>query len=538
MDMNQNKSNYILDVGPNQILIDLLFDLAGGERIRDSISFEEQLAYYMEEILPGIAPLEIFIAYGKKYRMSSRYMFPGKPEQIKKRHLLIKTLASFVVLQELYECNNYKNACDFTELNHVILSKYALSSLDDQTTFEKEVAYLTRSYADSMNEETYSTFVSVMNRMKEDFSFTFETVSGFVMNDRKANMIGTFSTLLETYHISQSESVSFHLIVDAIAETVVIKNKFLEYENEFRIEWEKRFPNYKYGIELKEYIKAQKKPYIAAYGNNITSIRNENYLFTMLAEVTVKLALAEGAKNLHDLTKKIKELTSELGTNIREAFISSRKNVIRTYQLAVRETYSDDLREGLIPYRTDLLYLRDIIMEEISFRIAGNMVQRKSRNNKDSSEYELLLSQKDAEIYDLKRELEYYENLKQQEFKGEILQYNKALTDLFRKMCDFKYNSPLNELYLMAMGQKEVSSENVKGLLQNLIFILSSMNIVPYETGNVGKKVKFYDDEANIIYAVDENKVKEGLNQGIQVYPGWKYKDTELVLPKVEIKED
>lgn len=148
------------------------------------------------------------------------------------------------------------------------------------------------------------------------------------------------------------------------------------------------------------------------------------------------------------------------------------------------------------------------------------------------------MSQKDAEIYDLKRELEYYENIKQQEFKGEILQYNKALTDLFRKMCDFKYNSPLNELYLMAMGQKEVSSENVKGLLQNLIFILSSMNIVPYETGNVGKKVKFYDDEANIIYAVDENKVKEGLNQGIQVYPGWKYKDTELVLPKVEIKED
>ena len=67
---------------------------------------------------------------------------------------------------------------------------------------------------------------------------------------------------------------------------------------------------------------------------------------------------------------------------------------------------------------------------------------------------------------------------------------------------------------------------------------MSSMNIVPYETGNVGKRVKFYDDEANIVYAVDDNKIKEGLNQGIQVYPGWRYKDTELVLPRVDIEED
>ena len=67
---------------------------------------------------------------------------------------------------------------------------------------------------------------------------------------------------------------------------------------------------------------------------------------------------------------------------------------------------------------------------------------------------------------------------------------------------------------------------------------MSSMNILPYETGNVGKRVKFYDDEANIVYAVDDSKIKEGLNQGIQVYPGWKYKDTELVLPRVDIEED
>ena len=204
----------------------------------------------------------------------------------------------------------------------------------------------------------------------------------------------------------------------------------------------------------------------------------------------------------------------------------------------MREDYPSDLREVLIPYRSDLMYLRDIIIEEISVRNSANIVQKRSRRHMDSSEYELLLSQKDEEIYELKHELEYYENVRQQEFKAGVSQYNKALTDLFRKMCDAKYNSPLNELYLLASGLKEFSKENVRGTLHNLLFILSTMNIVPYETGNVGKKVRFYDDEANIVYAVDDNHVKEGLNQGVQIYPGWKYKDTELVLPRVDMKEE
>ena len=276
---------------------------------------------------------------------------------------------------------------------------------------------------------------------------------------------------------------------------------------------------------------------MVAYGNNISLLRNESFLFLMLADVTLKLALVEGAKNVADLTQKIKDLTIQLGDNIKDIFIESRKNVVRGYHLAYRGEYPSDIANVLIPYRTDLLYLRDIIIEEISFRNAGNIVQKQVKKTKDVSEYELLLSQKDAEIYDLKRELEYYENIKQQEFKAEVSQYNKALTDLFRKMCDFKYNSPLNELYLLANTGKEIKSEEMKGVLQNLLFILSTMNIVPYETGNVGKKVKFYDDEANIVYAVDDNKVKEGLNKGVQVYPGWKYKEAELVLPRVDVEE-
>ena len=235
------------------------------------------------------------------------------------------------------------------------------------------------------------------------------------------------------------------------------------------------------------------------------------------------------------MTYKIRELTKELGDNVKERFIKRRKNVIRNYHLDIKEDYSVDYRNILIPYRSDLIYLKDIIIEEISFRKAGNINQTQIRELKSANEYELLISQKDEEIYELQKELEYYENIKQQEFKIEISQYNKALTDLFRKMCDIKFNSPLNELYLMANGLKKMSDEEIKGILQNLLFIFSTMNIMPYEIGNVGKAVKFYDDEANIVYTVDESKVREGLNKGIQIYPGWKYKDTELVLPKVII---
>lgn len=531
------KSGTPMNAGLNKMLLDLLFNLAAGESVNPNWSYEEQLEHYRKLILPHYGVEEI-ANYGQKCRLISKYMFPNKPENIKKRRFLIKTFASYIVLKELAECNDYSLASSTNEMILHVIAKIRLGSENDQNTFAKECRYLITQYTESLSKDDYNNYIAAMTSISEDFERAYNKILESVMGDAAAGAKSAFAILMDTYHIPQCNAIMFNLEVDAIAETVVIKNEHLEYIDEFKAEWEKHFPKYKFGKELEDYIKAQKQPYVVTYGNNISSIRNDKFLFIMLADVTVKLALVDGARNLHDLTQKIKELTRELGNNIKDAFIGSRENVIRGYHLTHREDYPSDLANVLIPYRTDLFYLRDIIIEEISFRNAENIVKKQSKCTKDASEYKLMLSQKDAEIYDLKRELEYYENLEQQEFKAEVSQYNKALTDLFRKICDLKYNSPLNELYLLANGTKELKVEELRGILQNLIFILSTINIIPYDTGNVGKKVHFYDDEANIIYAVDDNKVKKGLNQGIQVYPGWKYKDSELVLPKVDIKEE
>lgn len=535
--MNQCVEN-VLDNGEKRILVDLLFDLAAGDSVIVNGSYEDQLEYFIPLILPNHASVEEFAEYGQKYRMSSKYMFPGRPEKVKNRGLLVKLFSSFVVIKEIADSESYDRISDFVRMKEYILSSFDFLNEADRSTFSKEVMYLTKRYTEMLSKNDYNTFLNIFNCISKEFDETYSKILDFVLGNISTFKKGELSHVLEQYNIDISETTRFHLVLDAIAETVVIKNQCLEYEDEFKKEWENRFYKFKYDDVLWEYVQSKKSAFVVSYGNNIRFLRNENFLFKMLADVTVKLALVDGAKNLQDLTEKIKILTHELGDNIKEVFIDCRKTTIRTYHLAQRGDYSSDLGNALIPYRSDLMYLRDIIIEEISIRNSSNIVQKKSRKTMDASEYELSLSQKDEEIYDLKRELEYYENIKQQEFKAEVLQYNRALTDLFRKMCDFKYNSPLNELYLFANGLKELTQENIKGIIQNLIFIMSTMNIVPYETGNVGKKIKFYDDEANIVYAVDDSKVKEGLNKGSQIYPGWKYKDAELVLPKVDIEED
>ncbi|MBR1854102.1 MAG: hypothetical protein IJ794_13335 [Lachnospiraceae bacterium] len=537
MNNTENRFN-ALNAGVNKLFVDLIFDLAAGECFKAGCTYEEQLEYFVLQILPDHASIEDFIEFGQKYRLSSKYMFPGKPDRIKNRGLLMMLFSSFAVLKEMYDCDSLEIVSDYTRMLDSLTDKFAISDENDLLAYTKEVENLTRRYSELIDEGSYSYFMKVMSDVEEDFVNTYSRIVSYVLGDSEVVKTGLFAQLLELYHIPQSDATKFHLEVDAIAETAIIKNQQLTYEEEFESQWEKHFPQYKYSEEVEKYVKSKKSAFVLAYGNNISSIRNEKYLFLMLADVTVKLALVDGAKNDHELTQKIKELTAELGNNIKDTFIESRKSAARVYHLFSREDYPADLKDVLIPYRSDLMYLRDIIIEEISIRNADNIVQKQTRITKDASEYELLLSQKDAEIYDLKHELDYYENIKQQEFKAEVSQYNRALTDLFRKLCDFKFNSPLNELYLIAMGAKEASPESVRGTLQNFLFILSSMNIVPNEVANVGKRVRFYDDEANIVYAVDENKVKEGLNQGVQIYPGWKYKDTELVLPKVEIEED
>lgn len=513
------------------MLIDLLFDVAAGELVEPNWSYEIQLDYYRKQILPNYKSLSELLTYGQAYKTSSRLMFPGNPKKIRSRSYLIKLFTNYVLLKEIAECNDYALASAPSEITKVVRDKIQPASEEDRKVYNNELWYLAKQYAETLTEDDYKVFIAAMAGVSKAFEQACQTVVKFVMEGKSP-----LAALMEAYQIPQSDAVRFHLEIDTIVEISMVKNQYLAYMDEVRAEWEKGLPKYRFGTAAEEYIRAEKRPYIISYGGNINLINTERQLCAMLADVAVKLALAEGVGDYTELTRKMDSLTSELGNSMKDLFKATREPIIRKYHLTQRTSYSAELASVFIPYRTDLMYLKGIIMEEIRCRNAENVIQK--QENKTRDEYELLLSQKDAEIYDLKRDLEYYENMKQQEFKAEVSQYNKALTDLFQKMCDVRYHSPLNELYLMANGLRELNPEDVRGILQNLIFILSTMNIVPYETGNVGKKVKFYNEEANIVYAVDDRKVKEGLNQGIQKYPGWKYKDAELVLPKVEIEED
>ena len=328
--MLNNQSGFnTLDEGSNRIFIDLLFDLAAGESVKEDGSYEDQVEYFVSQVIPNHAALEDFIEYGQKYRMSSKYMFPGKPERIKNRGLVIKLFSSFVVLKELFDCNSFDTAINAAAIIEVVSGKFTLQNEEDQATFSKEVQYLTRRYSEILDEDTYNSFVTVMAKVSDEFDGAYSKIVGFVTGDSNVGKNGTFATVLEVYHIPQTENTKFHLVVDAIAETVVIKNQHLEYLEEFEAEWENYFPKLKYCDEMEEYLKSKKAAYVVSYGNNISSLRNENFLFIMLADVTVKLALVDGAKNVYELTQKVKELTRELGNNIKDIFIDSRKNVIR-----------------------------------------------------------------------------------------------------------------------------------------------------------------------------------------------------------------
>lgn len=536
MDTTGNCLNKLCETS-DRMLVDLVFALASGECFREKCTYEEQLEYYVYKIFPDCLCMEEFFEYARMYRLASKYMFPNNPAGVKKRVYLIKLFSSFVVLRELKGFNRFDVISEKLTILDIIKNKYEFRDSDDAKIFLNEVLNLLEIYFIDISEDKYNYLIEKITEMEEKFENTYSCLVGYVFNSGNTEKKGSFASLLEIYNVSEDETTKFHLKLDATVETVVIKNEFLEYEDEFKNEWEKNFTDYKYSDELFEYVKTKKSAFLLSYGNKISSLKNESFLFMMLAFVTVKLAIADGAKNVDDLVNKIKDITSELGDNVKEIFIDSRKNVMRVYHLFNKEEYPAEWREILIPYRTDLMYLKDIIIEEIGIREAGSIVQKHYSKTKSSDEYELIISQKDKEIYELKRELEFYENIKQQEFKAEVSQYNKALADLFLKLCDLKYNSPLNELYLVATGSKESSMENVRGILKNMMFVFSSMNIVPYEVDNVGKKIQFYEEEANIVYSVDNSKLKEGLNHGIQEYPGWKYKNTELVLPKVDIEE-
>ena len=142
---NQNTIN-LNDEGANRVYVDLIFNRVAGDSVKEYGSYEEQLEYYVQCVLPNYATMEAFIEYGQKYRGSSRYMFPGRPERIKNRSLLIKLFSGFVVFRELFYCDNYDMVKDSTKLINSIAGEFNLSDESEQTVFLKETTFLVKKY--------------------------------------------------------------------------------------------------------------------------------------------------------------------------------------------------------------------------------------------------------------------------------------------------------------------------------------------------------------------------------------------------------
>jgi len=529
--------------GLDRILTDLVFDLVAGYPVQPDYKYEDQLEYYRRHILEDRMSYDELNAYAKKHKRASKIMYPAMPAQIKNQTLLLRMFAGYVVLHNIYFSKSYEEAMEEESFKKRCNEGVSLDS-QSKLIFDKEIGYLYSQYTAELTAEDFNAYGSIMYMFISDFERIYQVVADCSLGYKAAISKNSFLNLCDRLGIKEEEQDLFRLQMDVLAEVQLSASDYVDYFDSLRQGWAEKFPQYPFCEEVKAYISDYKKPFLQAFGNQFSMIRKEIQLFEMLASVNVKIALANGARNASEADRGIRKQTYGLAYNLRPYFVENKKNIMAYYHLdkISDSEFDPEFNEVMIPYKKDLLYLNELIMEEINYRNQGNAVSREVRkmrkNEKDLSEYELLLSQKEAQIHDLKKDLEYYETLEAQNFKTEVSQYNRAITDLFQKLCDVRYGSVINELYLISSGKAEASQEEVKGLLQNMIFVFNSMGISPYEVNKIGKNVKFYDDEANIIYAVDENRVVEGLNVGKVRYPGWRLKDSELTLPRVEIADE
>ena len=537
---NVEFSGNYLPTGLDRMKIDLLFDLAAGHHAGKGFSYEQQRDYYMQEIYGDDADVRKMIQYGKNYKLFSEYMFPNQPWKIRSKKILCTFFANCVLLDWMYRTGVYSLAIDETEMRRSCLDVAGDLSGEAEVMVRREIVYLHSQYTAHLTEADYDAYLQLMNRFSVPFRDTLETV--------KKYMTDYFLPVCEKLAVPPEKHLLFRLELDALAEIQIGNNEFVDYIAAFKQAWREKFPQYSYDDTVEKYLRSKKGICISAFGNRLRSIRNERALFELLAAVNIKLALSNGAADPNELHEKVTAQTKNLSDNIRShLFNECEQKMTRYYDLGQRENYSAALAQEMIPYKTGLLYVNDILMEEIERRDKSNRPSQQSRMRDDQSDsemekytrkYDVLISQKDAEIYDLKRELEYYEGVRSQEFRSELSQYTKAMMDIFQRLCDRKYGAPLNELYLMGSGLSELSSEKMKAAVQNFLFVLDGIGISPYDADKIGKKVPFDSEEANVVYAVNEKDIAEGLNRGLLNYPGWRYKGENLVLPWVTMETE
>lgn len=542
--------------------IDLLFILAGGEKVEKNFTYDQQRDYYLQEIFGDIADAKEIVSYGKQYKLASEYMFPNKPANINNRKYFFEFLADCIFINQIYLTDSYSLFKEKAQLQKSCFEEFVYKDEDAEEIFKNEIRLVLNKYSRSITAEEYQSFLDLLKKFYEPFNKilkAFKAVATDKCTDKAFKAVTTdkptvkandkadsFSVLCRKFEIAPDNTVIFKLKVDALAEIQIGNNTYIDYFESLQNSWREKAFKYDYCEELENYIRQEKYACLLAFGNKLNLIRMENILFELLASVRVKLVLSDGASNLAELKAGIAKRAEEFSNDkLKNAFIESTKKVIAYYSLNDDANYNAKIKEELVPYRAGLIYAKDILMEEINRRDKKNSAAKQPHDDdktlesevaKYEQKYDLIISQKDAEIDALKRDLEYYENIKSQEFRSDFSRYDEALMVLFQRMCEIKYGAPLNELYLMSRSEKEIQINDIKNIVKNLLFIFDSIGIHPYEEKNLGKMIKFDSEDANVVYRVDEEKITDGINQGLLKYPGWEQRGKEIVLPLVVMK--
>ena len=532
--------------GLSCLKIDLIFILAGGNKIDKNFSYGQQRDFYIKEIFGKSESTKKIVDFGKDYRGFSEHMFPNNPANVRARKALIKNFADCVLIKQMFDSENYLTAIDEEKMRRDAEVFVEYLNSDDKDVFVSEIKKRVKKYVDNFSESDYEEFLIILRKFGKQFNEVFCTLQKFVCKqipdsaDKKKNL---FDALCEKFGVSEKDRKVFKLKLDACAEIQIGKNEYVGYFDSLKSNWSEKFAEYEYSDEIENYIRQENSSCIVAYGNKLGTIRNERLLFDLTASVNLKLALADGATDLPNLEERLDKKSEKLSYEIlRDAFKESVKRMFVRYSIDSKKVFDKRIKDELVPFRADLLYVDEILIDEILRRNATNNAIKQNESGKINSDYEKklqrIIEQQEAEISELKHDIDYYEKIQSQGFRNDAQKYEEVFEKLFKNMCSQKYGAPLNELYLMSLSEENVKPEEIKTVVKNLLFVFNVLGITPYETKNIGKVLPFDSEEANVIYSVDEKDLIDGVNKGKVKYPGWKYKEKQLILPFVVTEKE
>jgi hypothetical protein len=478
-------------------------------------------------------------------------MFPNNPSNIDSRKFFFELFADAVFLNQIYLVNSFNSFKDKIKIQENCFAEFTYDTIEGEEIFKNEIKLMQARYINAMSAEEYNTFVNLIEKFIEPLKKILKALHACattkfpIKSPIKTAETDVFSALCRKLKIPVESLITFKLQLDALAEIQIGNNTYIDYFESLKNDWKEKFPRYDYCEEVENYIKQEKSPCVVAFGNKLNSIRAENTLFGLWSSIMLKLAFSEDPKNFEELKAVISKKTEVFNNeDLKKVFMESAKKIIASYLLNDDANYSPDIKNALVPYREGLIYIEEILMEEIGRRIKKSPVRQDAEQFSESDitryekKYNLMISQKDAEIQELKRDLEYYERLSSQAFRSDYSKYEEALRTLFQRMCDNKYGAPLNELYTLSLSSEDVKISDIKNIVRNLIFIFDTMEVNPYDLKNVGKHINFDFDDANVIYTVNEKDIVEGMNRGILKYPGWELKGKKMILPFVVVDKE